>query len=77
MLHRSAHCAARDGVNVTGGEVELYNNGNAANSALVAFARCPSLHSTHILPRRIRYLDQNFEIGDKTDYGIVALERVQ
>jgi hypothetical protein len=26
--------------------------------------------------RRIRYLDQDIEIGEYADYGIVALERV-
>ena len=26
--------------------------------------------------RRIRYLDQDLEIGENADYGIVALERV-
>jgi FkbM family methyltransferase len=137
--------------NVTGGEVELYHNGNAANSALVAFATadqaCEVPRSTRVpvttldsylsqrqLPelrfvkidaegaeirilqgarnvlasraailcelhpyawrqfgnsleelkdlatqcgRRIRYLDQDLEIGESADYGIVALERLQ
>jgi FkbM family methyltransferase len=137
--------------NVAGGEVELYHNGNAANSALVPFAtgnqRCDAPRSTRVpvttldsylgqrqllecrfvkidaegaeirilqgarnvlasraailcelhpyawrqfgnslqelkdltaqCGRRIRYLDQDFEIGENADYGIVALVRVQ